>query len=92
MAADHCEANGETERANYTVQRTFNLLPVIDCRFRLAEIIMEAKPEKNLIRGSKASSAFELMYVARPRVSGHIDHLMPLLRLSVQTMRGRLDT
>lgn len=78
VAANHHEANRTIGRAKWTLRMPYICLRSTYHHSRLDDLVLEAAYSKNLIRGSKLTSAFELSYPAQPRILGRIEPLVEL--------------
>lgn len=68
VAANDHEANGLMDNAKITLRSFYNLLRFCDKRSSGGIICAEAIYGKNILVGSKASSAFKLLYGRQPRI------------------------
>lgn len=66
-ANDH-EANGLIESANRVLLSFFRRLRAFDQQSSINNILVEATYGKNICRGQKRASSFELLYGTSPRV------------------------
>jgi len=66
-AYDH-EANGAIESANRTLRSYFNRLRALDKKETVSNLVSEATYGKNICKGSKIASSFELLYSRKPRI------------------------
>ncbi len=68
IAANDHEANGSVESANKVLRSYFNRMRAADRKSPLTLVLAEATHGKNISRGSKLASSFELVYGQRPRI------------------------
>lgn len=73
-ANDH-EANGSVESANRIVRSYFNRLRSVDKKTSAIDLASEATYGKNICKGNKIASSYELMYGKAPRIlDGYDNH------------------
>eukprot|EP00171_Calliarthron_tuberculosum_P018277 IDg18277t1 len=75
IAANDHEANGSIESANRTLRSYCRRLRSEDQKSSLADIVNEATFGKNIAKGSKLASSFELMYGKKPRIYDKYDDI-----------------
>lgn len=72
-AANDHEANGTVERANRTLKSFFRRIRSDKPKSSVSEILREATYAKNICKGSKLASSFELLYCQKPRIIAEHD-------------------
>lgn len=73
LAANDHEANGAVERANRTLRNFFRRLRSEKPKVPLSSVLREATYAKNICKGSKLASSFELQYGQQPRIMQEFD-------------------
>lgn len=67
-AANKHEANGRIESANRVLRMQFRCLRAVDAKSSVQELISEDTYAKNISKGQKLASSFELLYGRSPRL------------------------
>ena len=75
IAANDHEANGLIERGNRTLRSFFRRIRADKPKLNVSEVLAEATFGKNLCKGDKLASSFELLYGRKPRIMGEIELL-----------------
>ena len=73
IAANAHESNGSIERANRTLRTIFNRIRSFNQKSPLSEIVSEATFGKNITKGNKMASSYELIFGHKPRIFDEID-------------------
>jgi len=73
IAAEDHQANGAVERGNRTLRSFFRRLRAEKPKAAVSTILAEATYAKNICKGSKLASSFELQYGQRPRILQEFD-------------------
>ena len=97
VAANDHEANGLIERGNRTLRNFFRRIRADKPKSNVSEILAEATFGKNICKGEKLASSFELLYGRKPHIMGEIellskspisiaDHVKDVTRRRLNTM------
>lgn len=75
--ANHHKANRAIQQPNGTLRVTYDILRSANHWSRLEDLVLEATCSKNLNRGSKLASAFELLHVVWPCIPERMELQIP---------------
>lgn len=77
VAANDHEANGLIENSNKTLRQFCDRLQISDKRSTSESIISEALFGKNILKGAKVGSTFQLLYGRHPHLLKELDEILP---------------
>jgi len=88
LAANDHEANGMVERANRTLRSFFRRIQSASPKRSVSSILPEATYAKNICKGSKLTSSFQLLYGQHPRIMADID----VSKLDTVTLEAHVES